>query len=157
MHRRRANAAGAMASIERNGEKNVRRLRATVGDEGLVGRLLEAGIFKVHVAVAMAGRGEINDAAAAPQQRGDLVDEDEVTEVIRAELGLESIHGLAERRGHDAGIGDDHVERLALGQQAVGGFADALQAGEIELHELERAAVGCGDFPHVARSAFRLG
>ena len=43
--------------------------------------------------------------------------------------------------GHDAGVGDDQVERLAGGDQGVGAGAHAGQRGEVELDQLQAAAV----------------
>src|SRR5690349_10076207 len=67
-----------------------------------------------------------------------------MTEMVRAELSLESIRGLAERGGHDTGIGDDEIEGLAGGIERVGAGADALERGEVELDELEPAAIDGG-------------
>ena len=64
-----------------------------------------------------------------------------MAEVIGAELGLEPVGGLAERAGHDAGVGDDEVELLAVGEERVGAGAHAGERGQIELDELEAAAV----------------
>ena len=62
--------------------------------------------------------------------------------MVGAELGLEAVGGLALGAGHDAGVGDDHVERLAGRDQGVGAGADAGQRGQVELDQLEPAAVG---------------
>ena len=60
-----------------------------------------------------------------------------------AELGLEPVGGLAERTGHHAGVGDDEVEAPAVGDEPIGAGAHAGERGEIELDELEPAAI-CG-------------
>ena len=44
------------------------------------------------------------------------------------------------RRRHDAGVGDDEIERLAVGDERVGAGAHARERGEIELDQLEPAA-----------------
>jgi len=45
----------------------------------------------------MAGGGEVDEAATGVEQGGDAVDEDEVAEVVGAELGLEAVGGGAGR------------------------------------------------------------
>ena len=45
-------------------------------------------------------------------------------------------------RGHHAGIGDDEVERPAVGEQRVGAGAHAGERGEVELDQLDAAAIG---------------
>ena len=139
-----ADATAAMTLVEGNGEEDVRGLRSAVGDEGLVGRALEVGVFEVDVGITVACRGQIDEAAAGAQQRSDAVDEDEVAEMIGAELRLEAVGGAAEGSGHDPGVGDDDVEEAALVEQRVGGGANALEVCEIELDELEAATVGRG-------------
>ena len=58
---------------------------------------------------------------------------------------------LPHGRRHDAGVGDDEIERPAVGDQRVGAGAHALQRGQVELDELKSAAVrGAG--AHRARS-----
>jgi hypothetical protein len=64
-----------------------------------------------------------------------------MAKMIGSELGLESVSGLAEGAGHHAGVSDDEVERLAAFDQRIGADANAVERSEIELHELELAAV----------------
>ena len=93
----------------------------------------------------MAGGGEGDEAAAGLEERRDAVDEDEVAEMIGAELGFEAVGGVAEGGGHDAGVGDEDVERAALCEELAGGGADALEAREVELDDFEGGAgvFGC--------------
>jgi hypothetical protein len=49
---------------------------------------------------------------------------------------------LPKGAGHDAGVGDHQVEGPAIGDQGVGAGANAGQVGEVELDELQAAAVG---------------
>ena len=49
-----------------------------------------------------------------------------MAEMVGAELGLEPVGGLAERRRHDAGIGNDQIERPTIGDQRVGGGTNAV-------------------------------
>ena len=64
-----------------------------------------------------------------------------MAEMIGPKLGFEPVGGLAERASHDAGGGDDEVERSALVDQRIGADAYAVERGEIELHELDLASV----------------
>src|SRR6516162_5322950 len=61
--------------------------------------------------------------------------------MVGTELHLEAVDGVAEKCGHDACIGNDHVKGFAPCEQSVGTGAHALEAGEIELHQLETSAV----------------
>src|SRR5262245_20223812 len=144
MDRGGPNAARAMAPVKFNGEEDVGCLGAAIGDEGFIGCSLEIWIVEVYVRKAVAGGREIDQAAACAKQGRDAVDENEVAEVIGAELRLEAVARLRKRRGHDSGIGDDQVEGLAFSHEPIGTEADAFEAGEIEFDELEAAAVAFG-------------
>jgi len=63
-----------------------------------------------------------------------------VAEMVGPELGLEAVGGLTLRAGHDAGVGDDEIERPASGDQSVGAGAHALQRRQIEFCEFEPSA-----------------
>ncbi len=65
-----------------------------------------------------------------------------MAEMVGAELRLEAVNGLAIRAGHHAGIGDDEVERLANVDKRIGADAHAVQRSEIQLNQLEAAAMG---------------
>ena len=60
-----------------------------------------------------------------------------MAEMVGAELGLEPVCGHTLGAGHDPGIGDDDIERLARGVQPVGAGADAVQRCEVELLQRE--------------------
>src|SRR4029077_13424484 len=60
MHSRGADATPAVAPVKRDGEKNVRGLRAAVGDERLVKRSLKIGIFKIYVGKAVTCGREVD-------------------------------------------------------------------------------------------------
>ena len=68
-------------------------------------------------------------------------DEQEVAEVVGAELRLEAVDGGALRAGHHPGVADEHVEHRVVLQEAVGEGADAGQVGQVELAQVE---VGVG-------------
>ena len=87
---------------------------------------------------------------------GDPVDQHEMAEMVGAELGLEAVGGAAERGGHHPGIGDDDVERPAVGDEGVGAGAHAGQRGEVELDDLEAAAAGIGRLAHRLGRPLRL-
>jgi hypothetical protein len=66
-----------------------------------------------------------------------LVHEQKVTEVARAKLPLESVGSFAEGNGHDPAVGDDEIERPAVGDERLGAATHAREVGEIELDEIK--------------------
>jgi hypothetical protein len=90
-----------------------------------------------------------------------------VTQVIGAELRLETIPGFAEGCRHDAGIRDDHIKQAAIGEEPVRSGTHALQVREVELDQLKTCAGflrglayfrGCPlRFLHVTRCAHHVG
>src|ERR1700757_1189619 len=115
-----SNLPVAMARVERNCKKDVGCLRAAIGNPWVVRSALEVGVFKIDVGVAVPRGCEIDQPSSGPEKRRYPVDQDEVAEVIRAELCLESIFGMTEWCRHDASVGNDHIERLALLEQRIG-------------------------------------
>ena len=156
MQRRRPHAARLVAPVELHREQDVGGLGAAIGDHRVVGRALEVRIVEVDVRIAVAGGGDVHQPPARRDQRGDAVDQHEVAEVIGAELGLEAVGGVPERRAHHAGIGDHDVERPPVGEQGVGAGAHALERGEIQLDQLQPAAVRRLS-PDLGRRPLRLG
>ena len=77
-------------------------------------------------------------------------------EMIGPELRLEPIGGMPERRPHHAGIGDHDIEGPSVGDQRVGAGAHARRRGEIQLHQIEPAAVRRLS-PDFGRRPLRLG
>ena len=63
---------------------------------------------------------EIDQPSAWPEKRHYPVHQDEVADVVRAELRFESIFGMTEWCRHDTSIGNDHIERFALLKQRIG-------------------------------------
>jgi hypothetical protein len=74
------------------------------------------------------------------EQGRDPVDQREVADVVGPELGLEAVDRLPRRRRHDAGVGDDGVERPAVRQQLVRTGAHAPQRRQVERDRLQAAA-----------------
>ena len=64
-----------------------------------------------------------------------------MAEMVGAELRLEPVRRLAERRRHDARIANDEIERLAVGDERVGASPDARERRQVELDQLKAAAV----------------
>jgi len=139
---RGADAAFLVAAVELHREQDVGRLRAPVGDELGIGRVVEVGVLEIDIGEAVTGGRQVHQARARLHQRGDPVDEHEVTEVVGAELGFEAVRGHALGAGHHPGVGDHDVELAPVGDQGVGAGADAGQRGQVQLHQLEAAAVG---------------
>src|SRR5215467_11952805 len=138
-----------MTPVELDGEQDVGGLRTAVGDKRLVRRTLEVGIVQLHVGVAVARRRQVDQTAARLDERRDPVHEDEMAQMIGAELRFKTVQGLAKRRGHHAGVGDDDIERLASRQKLVRGMAEAFETGQIELDELEAASARSGVLAYV--------
>jgi len=65
-----------------------------------------------------------------------------VAQVIGAELRLEVVRGIGKRCGHDARVGDDHIEGFTLFEQSFGASSHALQTGKIKRNELETSTIG---------------
>jgi hypothetical protein len=135
MYSRRTNASIAMTFVECDREEDVRRFGSAIGNERLIGRVLETWVLKINVRVAMPRRRQVDEPPAIADKRRNPVDQDKVAQVIRAELRFESIGCVAERCGHHAGIGDDHVERFRFRQQPVGAGTHAFQVGKIEFNQ----------------------
>ena len=72
------------------------------------------------------------------------------------ELRLKPINRRALWARHDAGIGNDHVEGLAGGKQAIGAAAHTLERCQVELDQLQRTSAG-GLGANLLRSRLRLG
>src|ERR1700757_4454499 len=115
-----SNLPVAMARVERNRKKDVGCLRAAVGNPWVVGSALEVGVFKIDAGEAVPCGCEVDQPSAWSKKRRNFVHEYEMAEVIRAELRFESIFGMTEWCRHDTGIGNDHIERIALLKQRVG-------------------------------------
>src|SRR6266436_8460690 len=109
-----ANPAVAMPQVERYREKDVGCLRAAVGNPWIVRSALEVGVLKIDVGVAVPCGCEVDQPSAWSKKRRNPVHQDEVAEVVRAELRFESIFGMTEWCRHDTSIGNDHIERFAL-------------------------------------------
>ena len=76
--------------------------------------------------------------------------------MIRPELRVEAVSRVAERCGHHACIGDDHIERSSLCQKPVGTGTHAFQAGKIEFNQFEASAIGRGVLSHLLGCSLRL-
>ena len=85
-----------------------------------------------------------------------FVDEHEVTDVVRADLRLEPVARALLRARHYACVGEEHVDRLPLGEQAIGAGTDARQRLEVELAHLD-PGVGRGRRAHRRGCALTLG
>ena len=141
MHSGGTHAASTVAPVKRDGEKNVRGLRAAVGDERFVGRSLKIGIVQVYVGKTVTCGREVDQPAAFAQKRRNPVDQDKVAEMIGAKLRLKAIRRVAKGSGHHARVGDNHVEELPLRQQLIRTFTHAFEAGQIKRNQLETSAV----------------
>ena len=125
--------------IELDCEQDVGGLRPPVAEPRLVRRAFEVGVVEVHVAEPVPSRAERHDAGRrGGDERGcEQVREQEVPEVVGAELQLEAVGGGAEGASHDTGVVDEHVETVMVGEEAGGACPNTRQRGELELAHLE--------------------
>jgi hypothetical protein len=119
MHGRGAHTTLTVPPVEGNSEEDIRRLRSTVGKEGLIGRPFKVGILEIDVGVAVTGRRQVDQPSSGADKRRDAVNEDEVAQLIGAELCFKAVDGMAKRCGHHARVGDDHVEGFTLCEHAL--------------------------------------
>ena len=133
-----------VAAVELEGEERVGRLRLPVGGPVEVLGVLEVGVVPQDRRLEVAGRRQAHDARrrGGEQRRQDEVGEEEVAEVVGAELHLEPVGGARERARHHAGVVDEQVDARVALDQLGGGLAHAGQRGQVE-HE--RLHGGGGD------------
>src|SRR5580698_5975962 len=91
MHSGSTHAASTVTPVKRHGEKNVRGLRAAVGDERFVRRSLKIGIVQVYVGKTVTCGREVDQSAAFAQKRRNPVDQDKVAEVVRSKLCFKAL------------------------------------------------------------------
>src|SRR5260370_28974583 len=135
MHSRSTYATSPLSPVELLRKEYVRRLISAIGNERLIGRVLETWVLKINVRVAMPRRRQVDEPPAIADKRRNPVDQDKVAQVIRAELRFESIGYVAEQCGHHAVVGDYHVARFRFRQQPVGAGTHAFQVGKIEFNQ----------------------
>src|SRR5262245_40588 len=99
-----------MPPVESDREEDVRRLRPGVSNEGIVRRPLKFGILKINVGEAVSRGRQVDQPSSSADQRRNPVDEDEVAQMIDAELRFEAIRGMPKRRGHHSRIRNDDVK-----------------------------------------------
>ena len=116
-----------------------------------------------HHAGAVAGRG------GCQQGRLQQLDEQEVPNMVGPKLALKAVLGLAFWTCHDASIGDEDVQLLALDQEVGSTLPDRLQVVQLQLQDVDlslAARVACCnllcnflallDIPGYDRSLLRL-
>ena len=114
-----------------------------VGEPGLVVALLPVEIVDVAGAEDMGAGAQSDDARAGGEGREQGRRPSEVAQVIGAELGLESIVGLAFRTHHHAGIVEEQVDGESLLDNSFGGLCDAGLRSEFKFFPVE---LGIGQF-----------
>ena len=102
---------------------------------------LEANVIPANVAEAMPAAADVDYPWAVgrrKQFRHDEVREEEVADVVRAELQLETIDGLLVRRCHHGRIVDEDVDGLGPREDLCGRLADLRLRTEVELERARR-------------------
>ena len=112
-------------------------------------------VVKMHRVEMMAARTEIDDAGIAASLCGldegghQQIGEQEMADMIGAELQLQAVAGGHVRRGHHSGIVDQQIDPVMLDQKGLGKKLDAGHLAEIAFHQLD---IGIGnrlpDFDH---------
>ena len=152
MHRERQHAAPTTPPCKLTGEEGICRLRSAVGHPWRVLRGLEIGVDKVDVAARMAPRAQRHHTRRRASEQGGIQQrrEQEVTKMVRSELGLEAFHRAAEWARHDPCVVHEHVDCVVGCQVGVGKVAYRGQVGEVDHPGLnsccgnERLDVLCG-------------
>jgi hypothetical protein len=166
MNGRCTNAASLMTAIELYGKENIGCFGPAVGHEGVVVSPFKVGIVEIDIGKPMSGRGQVYEPTSWFHQRSNAIDENEVSQVIGAELRFEAVCGVSERSRHHACIGNDYVERPTVGHQPICACADAFQVSQIEFDQFKASALrgslcldlSCGRlrFFQIASSAYYL-
>ena len=154
-------ATAAEPPFELDREEDVQRLRLPVRVPRLVVASFEIEIVEIGFADVVTGRRHVHDARrrSGEQRRDNEVREQEVPEVVRAELELEPVGGALERRCHDTRVVDQQVQPVMTVEELLRGPPHRRQRGQIELEHLDRWArrsaanvLGCvltlGDVAH---------
>ena len=137
MHRVRVHARVAETALELQGEQHVGRLRLPVRLPWLVLARVVVGIVPTDPGDRWPLRADVHDARwrASDQRRHEQVGEQEVAEVVRAELQLETIDRAVERRRHHAGVVDEEVDSIVVFADPRREFPDACQRRQVERSE----------------------
>ena len=97
---------------------------------------LEANVIPANIAEAMPAAADVDDPWAVgrrKQFRHNEVREEEVADVVRAELQLKTVDGLLVRRRHHGCVVDEDVDRLRPREDLCGSLADLRLRTEVEL------------------------
>src|SRR5690349_7145524 len=157
MNSRGAHTTIPVTFVECDGEEDIRRFRSAGRDERFIRRALKVGVVEVYVRIAVTSRRQIDEPPTITNKRRNPIDQDKVAEVIRPELGFETIGRVAKGRGHNSGVSNNHVERFAFGQQLVGAGTHALKPSKVELDQFEVAATSGSVLAHLCCGVFRFG
>lgn len=102
----------------------------------------DAGLRVHHMTFAR--EGDHARIAGLLQQRQQVLDQQRVTEVVRAELELVAVGREGGWQRHDAGIADQDVELLLLLDELAGGVTDVCEGREITGDECDGGVWGGG-------------
>jgi hypothetical protein len=130
-------ALAAQPPVQLEREEQVRQLRLSVGVPAEVATIAVEIVERDAAHLVRGARERHDSGILAPlhqlqQERG----QQEVAEVVGAELKLEAVGRPASRRRHHAGVIDQQVEPVVGRSVTLGEAAHRLQAREVELLEL---------------------
>jgi hypothetical protein len=100
-----------MALVERDRNKDVRRLRPAIRNKRFTRRPFKVGIVEVDVRATVTCRRELYQPSSRPDQRGLPVYEDKVAKMFGAELCFKAVNRVAKWRRHHSSICDNNIER----------------------------------------------
>ena len=132
-------AARPEAALELDREEDVRCLGLAIGDERIVGISFEVRVVPDDVRGEVAPGAEVDDPrrCIVQERRGQQASEKEMPDVVGAELELEAVGGVLERRVHDAGIVDQQMEPFVCRQERLGELTHLSQRRQVEMADLE--------------------
>ena len=110
---------------------------APVRDPRVVRRALEVRIVEIDVGEPVPGRAQHHDARAFTEHRQEQLREQEVAHVVRSDLELEPVGGLALRTRHHARVLDEHVEVVVGRAELPREPTHVGERREVQRHELE--------------------
>jgi len=144
-------AAALKAPGQMPGVQQVGQLGLGIGRPAIVGTPREVRVLEVdaagptlgHVVVAT---GDIDDArrSSGTDARQQLLGQQEMSEVVGAELGLETLPGAPHRRIHDAGVVDEPMDLGVTLANPGGKVANTFEAGEVQCSDLDGTPLALG-------------
>ncbi len=114
----RVHTARLVPPVEFDGKQDIGSPGPSIGNPGIVGRVLEVRVFDIDIRKAVTERCEVHQSFAGRNQGRDSIDEGEIAEMVGAELRLEAIGRVTKGGRHDTGTGNDDIEAMTITSSA---------------------------------------